>query len=186
MVRTVLNKIFENLGEIIFSGMIVVVGPIIKGHESVCISIVSRLTSYPRITVFVMALGVLGVAFGAYLLLKRVFFLNRKCEALGGRITNLENPMRNLILEDGASIYKDTENDRFICPRCFAEKKIRSYLEREARGEYSYEAYSYSCHVCGFKTCDITESDKDAASKKAKRVEANRDAMFSDGVYGCV
>ena len=186
MVKTILNKILENIGEIIFSGLVVIVGPIIKEHESICVSIVSRSAAYPRITVFGIALCVSSFAFIVYLLSKRLVLLKRKCETMEGRIAKLEDPMRNLILEGSTSIFKDTEKDRYICPKCFAKDKARSYLERVANDEYTYEAYTYLCHVCGFKTCDITGLDKYAAAEKAKSVEANRDALYAGGVYGCV
>lgn len=94
--------------------------------------------------------------------------------------------MRNLVLEGSTSIYKDTEQDRFICPKCFADNKSKSYLERTMNSEYQYEAFTYLCHVYGFKTYDITGLDKYAAAAKAKKVEANRDALFSNGVFGCI
>lgn len=186
MLKTIFNKILENIGEVLFSIMLIAVGPIVKRCESICIAIVSYFSSHPRATVFGIAVCIVAFAFAVYLLCKRVGLLNRKCKMMVDKIADLENPMRNLILESGTSIFKDTEKERFICPKCFAENRIRSFLERVANDEYSYQAYTYRCHVCGFKTYDITGLDKYAAAEKAKRVESNRESLFSGGAFGCI
>ena len=180
MLKTIRDKILENLVEVIFPCVILVVGYVVRNNVSICQNIVSRLSTFPRMSVMVMACALLAWGLVVYLLCKRYKSIKTECCNVKEKLKSLEDPMRNLELEAGSSIYKDTEQDRFICPKCFAKDKMRSYLEREKNGDYQYEAYTYSCHVCDFKTHDITLMDKFEANNKHSSVEANREAMYSE------
>ena len=182
MLKTIRDKVLEHIVEITFPGVIFVVGYIVRNNATICQNIVSKFSACPRMTVMVMVCSLLMWGLVVSLLWKRYKKLKTEHCIVTEKLKALENPMRNLALELGTSIYKDIEQNRFICPKCFAKDKMRSYLEREKNSDYQYEAYTYSCHVCDFKTCDITQMDKLEAKNKYSSVEANRNAMYSEDV----
>ena len=183
MLKTIRDKVLEHIVEITFPSVIFVVGYIVRNNATICQNIVSKFSACPRMTVMVMVCGLLVWGLVVYLLCKRYKTIKTECCNIKEKLKSLEDPMRNLELEVGTSIYKDTEQDRFICPKCFAKNYMRSYLEREKNSNYQYEAYTYSCHVCDFKTYDITQMDKLEAENKHASVEARRNTMYSEGVF---
>ena len=186
MFKRIKNKILDNLGNLIWIGLCSIVWFVVKYNDPLCSFIVSTFKSYPRAVLSLIILLVLIAIIVLFFLNKRVRMLKKQnaemltsVHDLLAKVHDLEDPMRNLVLADGSSIYKDTEVDRFVCPVCFTKYKNRSFLERSKGSDYQYEAYIYKCYVCDFCVSDITLSDKQEAAAKRGDVSAYHNRVNS-------